>query len=50
MVDKVEVCGHVHVLPMGYQKLPLAFKILPVLQPATALLVLGSCGSVFLSA
>ncbi|KAG6762013.1 hypothetical protein POTOM_032497 [Populus tomentosa] len=37
MVEKVEVCGHVHVLPMGYQKLPLAFKILPVLQPATAL-------------
>lgn len=38
MVDKVEVCGHVHVLPMGYQKLQLAF--IPVLQPATALLVL----------
>ncbi|KAF9675195.1 hypothetical protein SADUNF_Sadunf09G0006900 [Salix dunnii] len=38
LVDKVEVRGHVHVLLMGYQKLPLGFKILPVLQPATALL------------
>lgn len=35
LVDKAEVLGHVHVLLMGYQKLLLAVKILPVLQLAT---------------
>lgn len=34
-VEKAEVLGHVHVLLMGYQKLLLAVKILPVLQLAT---------------